>query len=125
MSIALLVLNFLKNNWFPITICIGVFSIYLYIVSLQSIISDLETDLAVEQAKVVACHDNISNQNKVIEDWSIKTSEQNVEMNAIKTEITKLTKSTNSKIKLILNQKTPETCEEAMEYFIDLGAKYE
>lgn len=125
MSIGILILNFIRNNWFPITICATLFSVYVYIQILQSNIKDLESSLLIEQSKVATCHNTIESRNKIIEDWSIKTDEQNERMIEMTSEISKINQITNRKIQFILKQKQPETCDEAMEYFVNIGAKYE
>lgn len=125
MSIGILILNFIRNNWFSITICVTLFSVYVYIQSLRSTIDDLEASILIEQVKVTECHNTIKSRNKVIEDWSLKTNEQNKRMIEMTSEISKINQSTNQKIQFILKQTRPKTCDEAMEYFVNIGAKYE
>lgn len=120
-----LVLNFVRKNWFPIAITIAVFSLYMYVQWLRGTIEDLEQTIINKDAEIMLCKENIDDRNNIIEAWSTKTTKENIEMSELKNDIEKLNKAANIQIQRIMKQRAPETCDETIDYFIDLGKQYE
>jgi len=120
-----LVLNFIRKNWFPITITIAVFSLYMYVQWLRGTIEDLEQVVINKEAEIALCKENITDRNNIIEAWSDKTAQENNDMADLRDDIEKLNRAANIQIQRIMKQRAPETCDETIDYFIDLGKQYE
>lgn len=125
MSIAFIILNFLKKNMIPILITLLAVSVFIYIQSLKSDILEYEIKTIKLTNNLTLCNDTIKNRNNVIETWSTESNSQKVQMNSLKNEIKLLSKTTNNNIQKILTNDIPKTCEEATKYFIDMGKRYE
>lgn len=125
MSIGIIVLNFLRKNWFLISILLGTVFIYLYIGSLKSEVEDLKFEIRTKNLEIDECKKSIQNRNDIIKGWSEKTVSENDKMQKLRTDIINLTKNVDTKIINVLKKNTPKTCDEAIEYFIELGKKYE
>jgi hypothetical protein len=120
-----LILNYIRQNWFPISCTIAAFSLYFYIQWLQGNIEDLELDIVAKDVEIATGKQNIKDRNEIIEKWSKDTETRAAEMRSLKTDIAKLTYVNKKQINSIKMKKAPESCEETIEYFIHMGSQYE
>lgn len=125
MSVSILILNFLKNNWLPLTVSMIFLIMYLYIGNLKSDIEDLAQDLEKARVDISSCRSTIEDRNGIIEVWSNKTSGEALALEKLRKEVKDSGIASQRAISRMLKRKGPDTCAGAIEYLIDLGTRYE
>jgi len=97
---------------------------YLRIDSLkQSVIAEQQKVIAAEQ-RLVTCNQKVTEQSDRIKELSTISKDLNDQVAALKPLLERIGRDTGRTVDKIMNEKTPQTCEEIRDYIISNQADY-
>lgn len=125
------ILPLLKTYWKPILLVVIVGGSLMYIHHLRDVVSEQNITItrdntqlqqAADANKVL--RDQIDSLNVTITQWSDLSKKQQDQVNDLSSRLQTQHQNTQNQVNLILKDKKPATCDDAIEYLIQAGMGY-
>lgn len=120
------IIDFLINNWKIISILLIITSLYFYINSLNNKIKNLNDEVIQLKIDNAYCENSkstlekaLKTQNHEIDKWVKIGKNSKKEFEALKENLNEKKKISEKELNNILQEKTPESCQEAINYLVD------
>lgn len=129
--ISTVVWAFVRQNWAALVLVAASLGAWGYISSLRSTITDQRTALNKKSEEIRVLTENnqaletaLSASNAAVEKLSSSANQTKRDFAALSTTVTKQTTEMERRLMEVLQEKTPQSCEDSIKYLIEAARKY-